>query len=54
VVTNRVAVYLRDTLPVIERYAHRGIMWRIDGNQPIVGVEASLRQAISADQPILA
>jgi adenylate kinase len=54
VVINRVAVYLRDTLPVVERYDHQGIMCRIDGNQPIDGVEASLRQAIAADQPILA
>jgi adenylate kinase len=52
VVTNRVAVYLRDTLPVVERYAGQGIMWRIDGNQRIDLVEASLRQAIAADQPI--
>jgi adenylate kinase len=52
VVTNRVAVYLRDTLPVVERYARQGIMWRIDGNQPIDCVEASLRQAIATEQPI--
>ena len=52
VVSNRVAVYLRDTLPVVERYACQGIMWRIDGNQSIEGVEASLRQAIGDDQPI--
>src|SRR5947209_1609332 len=50
VVTNRVGVYLRDTLPVVERYSCQGIMWRIDGNQSIEGVEASLRQAIGDDQ----
>ena len=54
VVANRVAVYLRDTLPVVERYAAQGIMRRIDGNQPIERVEDSLRQAITTDQPVLA
>lgn len=52
VVSNRVGVYLRDTLPVIERYAGQGTMRRIDGNQPIDLVEASLRRAIAVDEPI--
>jgi adenylate kinase len=54
VVANRVAVYLRDTLPVVERYARQGIMRRIDGNQPIGRVEASLRRAMDTDEAILA
>ena len=54
VVANRVAVYLRDTLPVVERYADQGLMRRINGNQPIARVEQSLRQAIAPEQAILA
>jgi adenylate kinase len=46
VVTNRVAVYLRDTLPVVERYERKGILRRIDGNQSINTVKQSLRQAV--------
>ena len=53
VVATRVAIYLRDTLPVVQRYAGRGIMRRIDGNQPIDRVERSLRQAIATtDEPV--
>jgi len=46
VVTNRVAVYLRDTLPVVECYEQRGILRRIDGNQSIAAVKQALRQAV--------
>jgi adenylate kinase len=52
VVANRVAVYLRDTLPVVERYAAQGVLQRVDGNQSIEAVKAALRQAIGADQAI--
>jgi adenylate kinase len=52
VVANRVTVYLRDTLPVVERYARQGILLRIDGNQPIQAVTAALRQAIGEDEAI--
>jgi adenylate kinase len=52
VVTNRVAVYLRDTLPVVERYQRQGILRRIDGNQPINVVKAALRQAVGVDDRI--
>ena len=46
VVTNRVAVYLRDTLPVVECYERRGILRRIDGNQSIAAVKQELRQIV--------
>jgi adenylate kinase len=46
VVINRVAVYLRDTLPVVERYERRGILRRINGNQSIGAVKQALRQAV--------
>jgi adenylate kinase len=51
IVANRVEVYLRDTLPVVERYAQQGILRRIDGDQPIEAVQASLLQAMGAAIP---
>jgi adenylate kinase len=52
VVANRVAVYLRDTLPVVERYAAKHILQRVNGNQSIDAVKAALRQAIDEDEAI--
>jgi adenylate kinase len=46
VVANRVNVYLRDTLPVVERYERQGILKHIDGNQSIEAVKNALRQAV--------
>jgi adenylate kinase len=54
VVANRVAVYLRDTLPVVEHYARKGILQRIDGNQSIETVKAALLCAIGEDEAVLA
>ena len=45
VVKNRVDVYLRETLPVIEHYAARGVLDRVDGDQPIEVVRAHMRIA---------
>jgi adenylate kinase len=45
VVSNRVNAYLRDTLPVIERYECQGVLRRIDGNQSIQAVRAALEVA---------
>jgi adenylate kinase len=42
VVENRVAVYLRDTLPVIDHYAQRGGVHRVDGAREIHDVRAEL------------
>jgi len=52
VVANRVQVYLRDTLPVIQRYEALGVLRRIDGNQPIEDVKVALRDAAGLDEPI--
>jgi adenylate kinase len=42
VVENRVAVYLRDTLPVVEHYAQDGKLRRVDGDREIHEVRAEL------------
>jgi adenylate kinase len=52
VVANRVNVYLRDTLPVVERYQQRRLLRRVDGNQAIDIVKAALRQAVSTDEAV--
>jgi adenylate kinase len=52
VVVNRVAVYLRDTLPVVERYAQKGILHHINGDQAINVVKVALRQAVGVDEAI--
>jgi adenylate kinase len=54
VVANRVSVYLRDTLPLVERYERKSILKRIDGNQPIETVKLALRQAVGADAAMAA
>jgi adenylate kinase len=46
VVTNRVAVYLRDTLPVVREYEQRRILRRVNGDQSIDAVKLALRQAV--------
>ena len=52
VVANRVAVYLRDTLPVVKRYERQAVLRHIDGNQSIEAVKVALRQAVGVDAPI--
>lgn len=52
VVANRVNVYLRDTLPVVDRYDAQGILQRVDGNRSIEAVKAALVQAIGEDEAI--
>jgi adenylate kinase len=42
VVANRVAVYLRDTLPVVSHYAQRGNLHQVDGAREIQEVRAEL------------
>ena len=49
VVANRVAVYMRDTLPVVERYERKHILQRIDGNQAIDAVRSALFQVFRED-----
>ena len=48
VVSKRVEVYLRDTLPVVEHYEKLGLLRRVDGNQPIETVRAALAEAVEA------
>jgi adenylate kinase len=54
VVSNRVAVYLRDTMPVVKRYECQGILQVVDGNQSIDAVKTALMQAIDEDERVLA
>lgn len=42
VVENRVSVYLRDTMPVIEHYAERGLLTRVNGAGEIAEVRDAL------------
>ena len=54
VVANRVEVYLRDTLPVVERYERQGILKHLDGNQSIEMVKLALSQAVGVGAAIAA
>lgn len=54
VVANRVAVYLRDTLPVVERYERQGVLQVVNGNQSIETVKAALVHAVGEDEAVLA
>jgi adenylate kinase len=55
VVSKRVEVYLRDTLPVVQHYEELGILHRVDGNQPIEAVRAALAAAVETTaEPVLA
>ncbi len=54
VVANRVEVYLRDTLPVVERYEGQGVLKHLDGNQSIETVKKGLRQAVGLGAAIAA
>ncbi len=45
VVANRVGVYLRDTVPVIEHYRHAGVLHRIDGDRDIEVIRSELAAA---------
>jgi adenylate kinase len=47
VVANRVNVYLRDTLPVIDHFANLGVLWHINGDKQIEVVRAALRRALA-------
>jgi len=54
VVANRVNVYLRDTLPVVNCYEQRGLLRRIDGNRPIAVVRTALQQALGLTESVRA
>ena len=42
VVQHRIEVYLRETLPIIDHYARRGLLVRVDGNRSIEAVRVTL------------
>ena len=42
VVQKRIAVYLRETLPVVDHYARRGLLVRVDGSRSIEAVRTTL------------
>ena len=52
VVENRVNVYLRDTLPVVERYQAQGLLKRIDGTRAIEAVRSALRAALGLTESV--
>jgi adenylate kinase len=54
VVENRVNVYLRDTLPVVERYEEQDLLQRIDGNEAIEVVREALCQALDLSESVAA
>jgi len=51
VVENRVSVYMRDTLPVVEYYTQSGKLRRVDGNREIHGVRAELCMGLGGAVP---
>jgi len=54
VVSHRVTVYMRDTLPVIQHYSAEGVLRRVDGDQSIEDVKDALLDAIRQDTAIFA
>jgi adenylate kinase len=49
VVSKRIDVYLRDTLPVVEHYQQLGVLQRVNGDQPIEDVELDMRRAVGLE-----
>jgi adenylate kinase len=48
VVSERIKIYLQDTVPVIEYYAERGILREVDGTQNIDAVAADIGRQLEA------
>ena len=48
VVTERIKVYLRDTVPVVQYYRERGILRDIDGTRDIESVAGEIEQQLEA------
>lgn len=46
VIRERLAVYSRDTEPVLEYYRRRGVVTVLDGNRPLDAVTADIDQAV--------
>ena len=54
-VSERIKVYLRDTVPVVDYYRKRGILHEIDGTQGIESVAADITRQLErslADKPL--
>lgn len=47
-VSNRLAVYERNTAPLIEYYRERGLLRPVDGNQPVDDVFAAIQTVLEA------
>lgn len=47
---HRIAVYLRDTLPVLDHYGVRGLVTEIDGVGPIEEIRQRIMSALEGDQ----
>jgi adenylate kinase len=48
VVSERIKVYLQDTVPVVDYYRERGILHQVDGTQDIDSVAANIGQQLEA------
>jgi adenylate kinase len=48
VVTERIRVYIQDTVPVVEYYRERGILREVDGTRDINSVAAAIEQQLEA------
>ena len=49
-VINRIHVYLKQTMPLIEYYQQQGLLIEVDGSQPIENVSMDLLAALPASQ----
>jgi adenylate kinase len=48
VVSERIRVYLRDTVPVVEYYRERGILREIEGTRDIDSVASDIERQLEA------
>ena len=53
-VAKRLDLYAEETAPLIDRYADRGILERVDGDRPIDVVTASIVEAVQSRVPVAA
>jgi adenylate kinase len=48
VVAERLTAYRRQTAPLIDYYREKGLLWEIDGGQPIDAIQQELLAAVGA------
>ncbi len=53
-VEKRLDLYEAETAPLLDRYADRGLLVRIDGDRPIEDVTRAIRAAIQGEAPVSA